>query len=308
MAFRGDREVYLRPDGRPKPYINFSLVSPVRMPQDTGNGGEHAQRPGTVLVVDPDPDVLQSTGMLIESMGYVALHLAESDELLETVDREQPDLVLLEVKMPKLNVAGLLAALRSSPRTSRIPVAFFSSSYEVAAIAGRHQAWGYLSKPFGYHELARLLERALGPPPGRATGADLRDVDSEVRSQFRDTRNVIAALNNYITVLSRLDGLGDEATAAIGRLEDLVLTLEARNERLRSYILALVGPLEPTSRGPRPARDEDAKARGAKRVRPDPSPTATSADPAKPERTSSPPSQTLAERRQAARERLLGSR
>ncbi|MEA3166581.1 MAG: hypothetical protein QOJ26_1453, partial [Thermoplasmata archaeon] len=106
------------------------------------NPGGHAERPGTVLIVDPDPDVLQSTGLLVESMGYVALRLAESDDVLESVDREQPDLVLLEVKMPDLNVAGLLAALRSSPRTSRIPVAFFSSSYELASIAARHQAWG----------------------------------------------------------------------------------------------------------------------------------------------------------------------
>lgn len=268
----------------------------------------HAQRPGTVLLVDPDPDVLQSTGLLIESMGYVALQLAEADDVLETVDREQPDLVLLEVKTPGLNVAGLLAALRASPRTSRIPVAFFSASYEVAAIAGRHQAWGYLAKPFGYHELSRLLERALGPAPGKATGADLRDVEQEVRAQFRDTRNCIASLTNYITVLSRLDDLDVHARSAVARLEDLVLTLEARNERLRSYLLALIGPVEPMPRGPRPQRDGEPAERSARSRRerapaPLPAPPAGSAG-----RSSTPPASTLAERRLAARERLAGQR
>src|SRR5688572_170603 len=261
--------------------------------------------PGTVLVIDPDADILQSTGMLIESMGYRVLRLAESDDVLEVVDREQPDLVLLEVKMESLNVAGLLAALRSSPRTSRIPVAFFSASYELASIATRHQAWGYLAKPFGYHELAHLLERALGPPPGKLAAQDPKVVEKEVRTAFREYRNLLGALNNYVTVLSKFEQLDPHAQSAVARVEDLVLMLEARTERLRSYILALLGPIEPTPRGPRPSRgvedDHGAVRTGKRQGRGAP-------EPERPARSSTPPARTLEERRQAARERLLGGR
>lgn len=267
-------------------------------------GADHALRPGTVLVVDPDPDILQSTGQLVEEMGYLVLRLAEADDVLETVDREQPDLVLLEVKMPGLNVAGLLAALRSNPRTSRIPVAFFSASYELPSIAARHQAWGYLAKPFGYHELSRLLERALGPPLGESPMGDLRHVEAELRTQFRDARNVLAALTNYITVLSRRE-LDEPSRAAVARLEDLVLTLEGRHERLRSYVLALLGPVEPVPRSARPKRERE-RERGPTREA-DRAP-AGGGDAAKPARASSPPAQTLEERRRAAREALLGRR
>lgn len=259
--------------------------------------------PGTVLVIDPDADILQSTGMLIESMGYRVLRLAESDDILEVVDREQPDLVLLEVKMESLNVAGLLAALRSSPRTSRIPIAFFSASYELATIATRHQAWGHLAKPFGYHELAHLLERALGPPPGKLATQDPKVVEKEVRTAFREYRNLLGALNNYVTVLSKFEQLDPHAQSAVARVEDLVLMLEARTERLRSYILALLGPIEPTPRGPRPSRDGDdhgAVRTGKRQGRPE--------EPERPLRASTPPAKTLEERRQAARERLLGGR
>jgi len=283
----------------PAPAEGTSAPSPPA-PGGPVDGG-HAERPGTILIVDPDPDVLQSTGLLIESMGYDVLRLAEPDDVLEVVDREQPDLVLLEVKMPDLNVAGFLAALRSSPRTSRIPVAFFSSSYELASIAARHQAWGHLAKPFGYHELAHLLERALGPPPGRPAAGDAKEVEKEVRAAFREYRNLLGALNNYVTVLDKFEQLDPHARSAVGRIEDLVLMLEARTERLRSYILAVLGPIEPTPRGPRP-RDGDEhgsvrtqRSRGA----------AASAAPER-ARSSSPPPSTLAERRQAARERLLG--
>jgi CheY-like chemotaxis protein len=251
--------------------------------------------PGTVLIVDPDPDILQSTGLLIEQMGYRVLQLAEPDDILEAVEREQPDLVLLEIKMEDLNVAGLLAALRSSPSTSRIPVAFFSASFELASIAGRHQAWGYLTKPFGYHELAHLLERGLGPPPGRPASGDAKEIEKEVRTAFREYRNLLGALNNYVTVLQRFEALDPHAHAAVARIEDLVLMLEARTERLRSYILALLGPIEPTPRGPRPKR-------GIGRTAP-PAP-----EPDRPGRSSTPPSSTLEERRMAARERMLGGR
>ncbi|HUR24890.1 MAG TPA: response regulator [Candidatus Thermoplasmatota archaeon] len=260
--------------------------------------------PGTVLIIDPDADILQSTGMLVESMGYRVLRLAESDDILEIVDKEQPDLVLLEVKMESLNVAGLLAALRSSPRTSRIPVAFFSASYELATIATRHQAWGYLSKPFGYHELAHLLERALGPPPGKLAAQDPKVVEKEVRTAFREYRNLLGAMNNYITVLSKFEQLDPHAQAAVARVEDLVLMLEARTERLRSYILALLGPIEPTPRGPRPSRevDDHGAVRTGKRQ------GKGASEPERPSRASSPPARTIEERRQAARERLLGGR
>ncbi|MEA3137248.1 MAG: two-component system, NtrC family, response regulator GlrR [Thermoplasmata archaeon] len=257
--------------------------------------------PGTILIIDPDADVLQSTGMLIESMGYRVLQLAESDDILEVVDREQPDLVLLEVKMQDLNVAGLLAALRSSPRTSRIPVAFFSASFELASIAARHQAWGHLSKPFGYHELSHLLERALGPPPGKTGSQDAREVEKEVRAAFREYRNLLAAVNNYVTVLDKFEALDPHAKSAVSRVGDLVLMLEARTERLRSYILALLGPIEPTPRGPRPRDGADhGSVRTSKRINAEPEPSSR--------RASSPPPQTVEERRQAARERLLGGR
>jgi CheY-like chemotaxis protein len=277
-------------------------VTPADRPDPPVALAEGKDGPGTVLIIDPDADILQSTGMLIESMGYDVMRLAESDEILEVVDREQPDLVLLEVKMQDLNVAGLLASLRSSPRTNRIPVAFFSASFELPSIAARHQAWGYLAKPFGYHELAHLLERALGPPPGKLATQDPKVVEKEVRAAFREYRNLLGALNNYVTVLAKFEDLDPHARSAVARVEDLVLMLEARTERLRSYILALLGPIEPTPRGPRPSRKEDhgAVRTGQRR--------AGEADPGKPARASSPPPQTLEERRQAARERLLGGR
>ena len=197
-----------------------------------------------VLIVDPDPDVLQSTALLVEALGYTASGHNAAGDILDIIEREQPGLVLLEVKAPELNVSGLMAALRSDPALAQLPVAFFSASFELPALASRHQAWGHLPKPFGYQELARLLERALGPAPRRAAVGLAEDVEKEVRTAFREYRNVLASLNNYVLILSRTEELSPQARQTVTRLEDLILMLEARTDRLRAYILSLLGPVE----------------------------------------------------------------
>src|SRR6185503_8500139 len=115
-----------------------------------------------ILVVDDEPDVLESTAGLIESLGYTAIRLGDAAGILETVEREKPDVLLQDLKMPGLNVSGLVATLRSNPMTADVPLIFFSANSDLAGTAARYDAWGYLSKPFAKQDLARLLREALG--------------------------------------------------------------------------------------------------------------------------------------------------
>lgn len=210
--------------------------------------------PGPVLIVDPDPDVLQSTALLVEALGYETVRLSEAADIFDTVMRERPALVLQETQMPGLNLAGLMAALRSEPLAASVPVVFFSAILDLPAQAQRHQAAGHLAKPFGFQELARVVERTVGPPPGRATFEASQDVEKEVRLAFREYRNMLAAFNNYTTLLDKSKGLVAHDRAHVERLQDLILMLEARTVRLRSYILALLGPAEQVTMAPKEAR------------------------------------------------------
>lgn len=215
-----------------------------------------AQRrgPGPVLIVDPDPDVLQSTALLVEALGYETVRLSEAADIFDAVLRDRPSLVLQETQMPGLNVAGLMASLRSEPATAGIPVVFFSAILDLPAQAQRHQAYGHLAKPFGFQELARVLDRAVGPPPGRATFEASQDVEKEVRLAFREYRNMLAALNNYTTLLDKSADIPASARSSLERVQDLILMLEARTVRLRAYILALIGPAEQVTVAPKEAR------------------------------------------------------
>jgi FixJ family two-component response regulator len=198
-----------------------------------------------VLIVDDEPDVLESTALLVEALGYQAIRLSDPAEILETVEQEQPGILLQDLKMPGLNVAGLVAALRLNPLTAEVPLVFFSAGGDLPTTAARYDAWGYLAKPFGKEELARLLNQVLGAPAKRTGPWQGRDMQREVRSVFHDYWNLLAALSNYILILDRAKGLSAEAQKSVRGLDEIILKLESKTDRLSAYIMALVGSLEP---------------------------------------------------------------
>lgn len=200
-----------------------------------------------VLIVDDEPDVLASTGLLVETLGYQALHVSDPGDILSTVEREQPGLILQDLRMPGLNVAGLVAALRLNPKTAEVPLVFFSAGSDLTTTAARYDAWGYLAKPFGKQELANLLHQVLGAPTtARGTPAG-RDVQREVRSVFHDYWNLLAALSNYILILDETANLPPEAQKSVKGLDELIMKLESKTDRLSTYIRTLVNSMEQTA-------------------------------------------------------------
>ena len=217
-----------------------------------------ARRP-KVLIADPNPDVLESTAILVANLGYEPVPVDQPVDLLEIVEEVQPGLVLLETQFPGLNVAGFVAALRAHGPTATIPLAFFSASKDLAATTTRHQAWGMLAKPFALRELAQLLEAALGPSPAmKALGGG--NVEREVRDAFREFRNLITAFSNYLAMLQSDPALSRPSRLAVLRLGDIALKMEARSEHMRSFVLGFLLPEPEEPAPPRtPARNREAR-------------------------------------------------
>lgn len=195
-----------------------------------------------VLIVDDDPDVLESTALLVGSLGYEPVTVSDPAQVLETAEREQPALLLQDLKMPDLNLSGLIACLRLSPATDDMPIVFASAVENISSAAARYDAWGYLGKPFGKEELAQVLEEAIHGQEERPR----RDSDPrrEVQRLFHDQWNLLAAIGNYVGVLQDADELPPEIQQSIDGLEQTLLQLEARTERMRSYLLAVLSASE----------------------------------------------------------------
>lgn len=125
---------------------------------------------GRVLVVDDNKVIRQLIRVNLELEGFEVVTAADGAEALDIVHRVCPDVVTLDVVMPRLDGLRTAARLRDDPRTSHLPVAIISActQYEVeSGLAAGVDV--FLSKPFDPAELVRLVRQLMlraDPPSG----------------------------------------------------------------------------------------------------------------------------------------------
>ncbi|MGW0860718.1 response regulator [Streptomyces sp. NPDC002690] len=127
---------------------------------------------GRVLVVDDNKVIRHLIRVNLELEGFEVVTAADGVECLDVVHRVRPDVITLDVVMPRLDGPRTAARLREDPRTRTIPVAIISACtpYEAdRGVAAGVEA--FLAKPFEPSELVRLVRRlALPPEPSRVEG------------------------------------------------------------------------------------------------------------------------------------------
>ena len=111
-----------------------------------------------VLIVDDTIDLLTVVARRLESWGYEPLTAQSGEEGLLLAEQELPDLVLLDIMMPKMKGRDVCARLKANPKTAHIPVIFLTALGLADHVkAGMDLgAEDYIVKPF---EPAELKER-----------------------------------------------------------------------------------------------------------------------------------------------------
>ena len=122
-----------------------------------------------VLVVDDEPRILNFLTSKLRASGYDTLTASNGVEALDQAQAQQPDLIVLDVVMPKMDGFETLKELRTF---SAVPVIFLSArGTDVDRIKGLGRgADDYLSKPFSPDELVARIDavrRRVGPSEGR---------------------------------------------------------------------------------------------------------------------------------------------
>lgn len=80
-----------------------------------------------ILVVDDDPDVVNSVRIMLEKAGCSVLSALNGDDALKNVETESPDLILLDLAMPGKSGLEVCKILKSQPRSKNIPVIMFTT-------------------------------------------------------------------------------------------------------------------------------------------------------------------------------------
>ena len=115
-----------------------------------------------VLIADDEEEVVQLVRMILEWEGYAVVAAADGLETLERVETDKPDLILLDVRMPKMSGLTVLEHL-AKPETAAIPVIMLSvvTTQPEVRTALQRGAVAYLTKPFELKEMTRLVEQIL---------------------------------------------------------------------------------------------------------------------------------------------------
>jgi DNA-binding response OmpR family regulator len=81
----------------------------------------------TILLVDDTPVIIKMLSKQLEHWGYRVLAAASGEEGLQRAEADQPDLILLDILMPKMKGRDVCKRLKANPSTKRIPVIFLTS-------------------------------------------------------------------------------------------------------------------------------------------------------------------------------------
>ena len=75
-----------------------------------------------ILVVDDDPDLVETVAMMLESKGCEVGMAYDGIEAEESIKKRRPDLIILDIMMPRKDGYVLCAELKASPKTREIPI------------------------------------------------------------------------------------------------------------------------------------------------------------------------------------------
>lgn len=108
-----------------------------------------------ILVVDDRDSNLQIVGQLLETAGYHAMPAMSGEQALARAQARPPDLVLLDLLMPKMNGVETCKRLRALPRLADVPIIFLTASAERESLSEAFAAGAvdYVTKPFVPEEL-----------------------------------------------------------------------------------------------------------------------------------------------------------
>jgi diguanylate cyclase (GGDEF)-like protein len=124
---------------------------------------EFADREWKVLVVDDEPSIREIITFNLEIGGYLVESVNNGEEAIFRALQNRPDLILLDVMLPKMDGIEVIKALRSNFRTSGIPIILVTAKRDIHdKVAGmRVGADDYITKPFSREELLARVKMVL---------------------------------------------------------------------------------------------------------------------------------------------------
>lgn len=118
----------------------------------------------TILLVEDDPWLEKLVAVTIGRSDFRLIHAGDGEEAVSLALKEKPNLILLDVNLPKLDGFAVCRILKAQPQISHVPVIFLTAKSEPSDIKEGIAAGSaaYITKPFSPLELLATIEQVLG--------------------------------------------------------------------------------------------------------------------------------------------------
>jgi CheY-like chemotaxis protein len=121
-----------------------------------------------ILIVDDDPDILDNIITVLETQPYRLATARDGKKCLEMIGQEIPDLLILDLLMPRMDGWGVIREMRSEPRYAKVPIMVLTTVIEDASRRRYELETGmamevqeYIQKPVMPSELIRRVQNLL---------------------------------------------------------------------------------------------------------------------------------------------------
>lgn len=116
-----------------------------------------------ILIVEDEPDLMAVTVIRLETAGYTILQAGSAEEALEILKNTVPNLLLLDLLLPKMQGDVLCQQIRKEPRFRSMPIVLFTAS--ILRVPEKFKEIGaddYIIKPFLTEDLLEKIKKFVG--------------------------------------------------------------------------------------------------------------------------------------------------
>lgn len=158
-----------------------------------------------MLVVDDDPSIVEMIRLGLETDGMQVLAAGDGAEALDVLGREQVDVVVLDIMMPRVDGWMCLMEIRNNPPTAQLPVIMLTAKTQDLAkiLAFKQGVQQYVTKPFNILELSARIHGLVRPRSRLVDAAGAGDGEFRKLAVRKGGRTVLLGIDDVAFVSAK---------------------------------------------------------------------------------------------------------
>ncbi len=198
---------------------------------------------GRILIVDDRSENIQVLGGILKQNGYLINVAQNGRQALDNVEAMIPDLILLDIMMPKMDGFEVCRHLKAEARTRCIPVVFLTAKSEAENIVKGFDlgAVDYITKPFNKNELLVRVNTHLELSLGRVQLKQAHEDLEQKHLQLKHAQSKLVHSEKLASLGVLVSGIAHEINNPTNSVSSGVGNLEKRLKELETFIYCLAG-------------------------------------------------------------------